>query len=130
MFSGGTYPEVARWLWNFLTAHAKRVDPRFEVELHADDEREGKSYGARLSFQRHFGPMMEFEFREVADQRGSLAWCAALAEHIGELKAAPEAPVASDTRKQIGDLCKECGQATFVYEEGCKKCLSCGFNEC
>src|SRR6267142_1054311 len=22
------------------------------------------------------------------------------------------------------------GQATFVYEEGCKKCLSCGFNEC
>ena len=25
MFSGGTYPEVARWLWNFLTAHAKRV---------------------------------------------------------------------------------------------------------
>ena len=80
MFSGGTYPEVARWLWNFLTAHAKRVDPRFEVELHATDEREGKSYGARLSFQRHLGPMMEFEFREVADQRGSLAWCAALAE--------------------------------------------------
>ncbi len=53
-----------------------------------------------------------------------------LAEHIGELKAAPEAPVAADAKKQIGDLCKECGQATFVYEEGCKKCLSCGFNEC
>jgi len=53
-----------------------------------------------------------------------------LAEHIGELKAAPEAAAAIDTRKQIGDLCKECGQATFVYEEGCKKCLSCGFNEC
>ena len=53
-----------------------------------------------------------------------------LAEHIGELKAAPEAQAAVDTRKQIGDLCKECGQATFVYEEGCKKCLSCGFNEC
>jgi ribonucleoside-diphosphate reductase alpha chain len=32
--------------------------------------------------------------------------------------------------RQIGDLCKECGQATVVYEEGCKKCLSCGFNEC
>jgi len=53
-----------------------------------------------------------------------------LAEHIGELQAAPELPVAVDPRKQIGDLCKECGQATFVYEEGCKKCLSCGFNEC
>jgi len=36
----------------------------------------------------------------------------------------------SEAKKQIGDLCKECGQATFIYEEGCKKCLSCGFNEC
>jgi hypothetical protein len=80
VFSGGTYPEVARWLWNFLTAHAKRVDPRFEVELDAADEREGKSYGARLSFLRHRGTTMEFEFREVADNRGSLAWCSALAE--------------------------------------------------
>jgi len=53
-----------------------------------------------------------------------------LAEHIGEVKPLPEAPVAAAPRKQIGDLCKECGQATFVYEEGCKKCLSCGFNEC
>jgi ribonucleoside-diphosphate reductase alpha chain len=33
-------------------------------------------------------------------------------------------------RRQIGDLCRECGQATFIYEEGCKKCVSCGFNEC
>jgi len=54
-----------------------------------------------------------------------------LAEHIGEVKPGPEALVAAtESRKQIGDLCKECGQATFVYEEGCKKCLSCGFNEC
>jgi len=54
-----------------------------------------------------------------------------LAEHIGEVKPGPEVPVATaESRKQIGDLCKECGQATFVYEEGCKKCLSCGFNEC
>jgi ribonucleoside-diphosphate reductase alpha chain len=53
-----------------------------------------------------------------------------LAEHIGEVKPLPEAPVSAASRKQIGDLCKECGQATFVYEEGCKKCLSCGFNEC
>ncbi len=54
-----------------------------------------------------------------------------LAEHIGQVKAAgtPAAPKA-DERRRIGDLCKECGQATFVYEEGCKKCLSCGFNEC
>ena len=85
MFSGGTYPEVARWLWIFLTAHAKRVDPRFEVVLDAEDEREGKSYGAQLSFLRHLSPTVEFEFRDVADNRGSLAWCSALAEQTRTL---------------------------------------------
>jgi ribonucleoside-diphosphate reductase alpha chain len=58
-----------------------------------------------------------------------------LAEHIGAPRgesaraeageAAPAGPL-----RRVGDLCRECGQATLVYEEGCKKCLSCGFNEC
>ena len=85
MFSGGSYHEVGRWLWNFLTSHAKRVDPRLEVELEAGDEREGKSYGARLRFGRLVSPVMEFDYREVADNRGSLAWCSALAERTQEL---------------------------------------------
>ena len=55
-----------------------------------------------------------------------------LAEHIGQVKpeGAPPSGPKLEERRRIGDLCKECGQATFVYEEGCKKCLSCGFNEC
>jgi ribonucleoside-diphosphate reductase alpha chain len=54
-----------------------------------------------------------------------------LTEHLGQVKTEPEAPTgATNGKKTVGDLCKECGQATFVYEEGCKKCLSCGFNEC
>jgi ribonucleoside-diphosphate reductase alpha chain len=54
-----------------------------------------------------------------------------LAEHIGAAPPEPGAVAAGgDGRKTIGDLCKECGQATFIYEEGCKKCLSCGYNEC
>jgi ribonucleoside-diphosphate reductase alpha chain len=55
-----------------------------------------------------------------------------LAEHIGQIKpeGAPPTSPKLEERRRIGDLCKECGQATFVYEEGCKKCLSCGFNEC
>ena len=55
-----------------------------------------------------------------------------LAEHTGQLKPTSEAPPMAHPAEQrrIGDLCKECGQATFVYEEGCKKCLSCGYNEC
>jgi hypothetical protein len=80
VFSGGTYHEVARWLRNFLTAHAKRVDPRIEVELHADDEREGHSFGARVKLGQRLGPLVDLDFQDVAANRGSLAWCAALAE--------------------------------------------------
>ncbi len=53
-----------------------------------------------------------------------------LAEHVGEVKPPMGDPVDAGSRRRVGDLCKECGQATFIYEEGCKKCLSCGFNEC
>lgn len=28
------------------------------------------------------------------------------------------------------DLCPSCGAAAFIYEEGCSKCLSCGFSKC
>ena len=28
------------------------------------------------------------------------------------------------------DLCPACGEATLVFEEGCKKCYGCGFSEC
>jgi ribonucleoside-diphosphate reductase alpha chain len=30
----------------------------------------------------------------------------------------------------FGDLCPECGEASLVNEEGCRKCYSCGFSEC
>jgi ribonucleoside-diphosphate reductase alpha chain len=55
-----------------------------------------------------------------------------LGEHIGlgrRQESGAEAAATPGSRR-VGDLCKECGQATLVYEEGCKKCLSCGFNEC
>jgi ribonucleoside-diphosphate reductase alpha chain len=29
-----------------------------------------------------------------------------------------------------GNLCPQCGCNTMVYEEGCKKCYSCGYSEC
>jgi ribonucleoside-diphosphate reductase alpha chain len=55
-----------------------------------------------------------------------------LAEHIGVPRG--ESAQGQGARamplRRVGDLCRECGQATLVYEEGCKKCLSCGFNEC
>jgi hypothetical protein len=80
MFSGGSYAEVARWLRNFLTSHAKRENVRAEVQLEAGDAREGRSYGARLRIGERLTPAIEFDFQEVAENRGSLAWCAALAQ--------------------------------------------------
>jgi len=53
-----------------------------------------------------------------------------LAEYLGQVKAATQEQGNGSRPHRIGDLCRECGQATFIYEEGCKKCLACGYNEC
>jgi ribonucleoside-diphosphate reductase alpha chain len=41
-------------------------------------------------------------------------------------------PVATNLQplKVTGNLCSQCGCNTMVYEEGCKKCYSCGYSEC
>jgi ribonucleoside-diphosphate reductase alpha chain len=58
-----------------------------------------------------------------------------LAEYLGE--AAPEAEASPDEttplpvqRALVGDLCPDCGQASFIAVEGCRKCHVCGFSEC
>jgi hypothetical protein len=98
MFAGGTYDEVARWLRNFLISHAKRVDPRIEVELDSGGEREGHSYGARLRLGRRVSGVIEFDYKDVAEHRGSLAWCAALASQIRERASGVLASATSDVR--------------------------------
>ena len=79
MFSGGTYDDVARWLLNFLLSHAKREHPRVEVVFASGDEREGKSYAARLTLDGRSTSAIEFDYPEVAAHRGELAWCRAMA---------------------------------------------------
>ncbi|MCU0500954.1 MAG: adenosylcobalamin-dependent ribonucleoside-diphosphate reductase, partial [Anaerolineae bacterium] len=32
--------------------------------------------------------------------------------------------------RPIGDLCPDCGQASFIPTEGCRKCYACGYSEC
>ena len=85
MFSGGSYDEVARWLKNFLTSHAKREHVRAEVDLDAGEEREGKSYEARVRLGDRVSAPIEFPFAEVAQQRGSLEWCARCAARVREV---------------------------------------------
>jgi ribonucleotide reductase alpha subunit len=49
----------------------------------------------------------------------------------GQLHAGVEsAHTTLDHSVKIGDLCPECGEATYVNEEGCRKCYSCGHSEC
>lgn len=37
---------------------------------------------------------------------------------------------ASASTTSLFDLCPECGSGTLAFEEGCKKCYSCGYSEC
>ena len=55
-----------------------------------------------------------------------------LGEHIGQERDAGAATRGRARRPRRDDRrsLQECGQATLIYEEGCKKCVSCGFNEC
>jgi len=82
MFSGGDYHEVARWLENFATSHAKRENLSAECALDTEGAREEKSYGLRVRVGERLSPEIELAFDEVASRRGSLAWCQALAERV------------------------------------------------
>jgi hypothetical protein len=82
MFSGGDYHEVARWLENFATSHAKRQDLRAEVVLDTEGPREGTSYGLRVRLGERLSSEIELQFADVAANRGSLAWCQALADRV------------------------------------------------
>ena len=99
MFSGGSYDEVARWLHMFLTSHAKREDPRVEVVLHDDDGLQGRAYRARLRLGEQLSEPIELDFKDVAEHRGDLAWCAALAARTrAQARSLPGAGSATDAR--------------------------------
>jgi len=39
-------------------------------------------------------------------------------------------PMISTANTSLFDICPECATGSFAYEEGCKKCYSCGYSEC
>ena len=82
MFSGGDYHEVARWLENFATSHAKREDLRAECVLDASGQGEGASYRLRVKVADGFSSEIELRFADVAAGRGGMAWCGSLAERV------------------------------------------------
>jgi len=90
MFSGGDYEEVARWLRNVVTSHAKRENLRAEAVIDSEGPRKGRSYGVRLRLGETYGPPadeapLDLSYEEVARNRGQLVWCAALADRVRAL---------------------------------------------
>jgi ribonucleoside-diphosphate reductase alpha chain len=59
-----------------------------------------------------------------------------LAEYLGQRVSPAEGnghgleTEATQLAFKLGDLCPDCGQASLVEEEGCRKCYSCGYSEC
>jgi hypothetical protein len=98
MFSGGSYEDVERWVKMFVTSHAKREHPRIEALVDAADEREGKSYGVRLVLDGRTSEVIDLDYKDVADHRGALAWCSALATRIREQARALASLTAADAR--------------------------------
>ena len=101
MFSGGEYEDVGRWLRNFVMAHAKRENLRVEAVVETERSREGQSFGVRLRLGNGLrpappAPAVELGYPEVAQNRGSLAWCSGLASRVRalarELSAAGSGP--------------------------------------
>ncbi|HRW04694.1 MAG TPA: adenosylcobalamin-dependent ribonucleoside-diphosphate reductase [Caldilineaceae bacterium] len=58
-----------------------------------------------------------------------------LAEHLSELPPSREEAHAEQlalpiAQRPIGDICPDCGEASFLNIEGCRKCHVCGYSEC
>jgi ribonucleoside-diphosphate reductase alpha chain len=58
-----------------------------------------------------------------------------LAEHLSELPHVHDEPQAEQlalpiNTKPVGDICPDCGEASFLNVEGCRKCHICGYSEC
>lgn len=58
-----------------------------------------------------------------------------LAEHLSELppprhEAHAEQLALPIRAHALGDICPDCGEATLLNVEGCRKCQTCGYSEC
>jgi len=55
----------------------------------------------------------------------------AVQEAVGEpVQTAVPVVAEPSERKSNFDICPKCGDVSFAYEEGCKKCYSCAYSEC
>jgi hypothetical protein len=86
--AAGERDDLARWLANFATAHAKREDPRVEVELGTPEPGHDVFHlRLRLGALREPAPPaapLPLPRDEVERGHGRLDWCQALAARLRE----------------------------------------------
>jgi len=117
-------PSVEEWtkaLGRLVSAVFRNVD---DPTFLADELREIYSHSGFFSASRRkyvpsliaeFGEVMKDYFREIG---------------LGEEEFPFEEILNSDDNAKSLGYCKVCGQYGTIYEEGCLKCLACGFNKC
>ncbi|MBI5029667.1 MAG: adenosylcobalamin-dependent ribonucleoside-diphosphate reductase [Chloroflexi bacterium] len=157
--NGATY-EIATPLGKaYVTINRNGDEQPFEVfcnvgKAGSDTAAVSEAIGRLISFAlRMPSPLTPTErLQEIVDQLGGIGGgrpmgfglqrvrslpdgiAQALSEDLGTVRQHASRIEEADTKQlqlfKIGDLCPECGQASFVNEEGCRKCYSCGHSEC
>ena len=153
----GTTHEIATPLGKaFVTVNRNGEDQPFEVfcnvgKAGSDTAAVSEAIGRLISLALRLpSPMSPTErLQEIVDQLGGIGGgrpmgfgaqrvrslpdgiAQALAQDLGQAR---EEHAESDAKQmqlfKVGDLCPECGRASFVNEEGCRKCYACGYSEC
>jgi len=140
----------------FVTVNRNGEDQPFEVfcnvgKAGSDTAAVSEAIGRLISLVLRLpSPMSPTErLQEIVDQLGGIGGgrpmgfgaqrvrslpdgiAQALAQDLGQAR---EEHAESDAKQmqlfKVGDLCPECGRASFVNEEGCRKCYACGYSEC
>ncbi|HEX9413365.1 MAG TPA: LAGLIDADG family homing endonuclease, partial [Ktedonobacterales bacterium] len=95
------------------------------LELHLSGLQRAQLAGGMLSADAEVAPYSERYEPAAARASASNGYAATVEDDPNDL---PAGSVAVFT--VTGNLCPQCGCNTMVYEEGCKKCHSCGHSEC
>ena len=72
----------------------------------------------------------EYLYQQHWEKEAPTASALDMSEESIPLQAQMPLPAEGPKAHPIGELCPECGQATLINEEGCRKCYTCGHSEC
>lgn len=89
------------------------VEDKEEKTTHANGSRNGQ----QMELNGHAGASVSAQAQSGTNS-----------DALAQLSLQEEARAQSAT--SLFDICPECGSGSLAYEEGCRKCYSCGYSEC